>query len=103
MGLPRSNVKITVREGAERFAAKMSIKLLVVLVGGTTLGLAGALVNLIIAIVEHRLINAEICGRDSSIRLCGALLCLPRVPQAQKRVPWRHHDVGRSGPSQHCS
>ena len=60
MGLPRSNVKITVREGAERFAAKMSIKLLVVLAGGTTLGLAGALVNLIMAIVDHHLINAEI-------------------------------------------
>jgi hypothetical protein len=41
MGLPRSNVKITVREGAD-------------CVGGTTLGLAGALVNLIIAIVEGR-------------------------------------------------
>jgi hypothetical protein len=60
VGLPRSETKITMREGAERFAAKMSVKLLVVMVGGTALGLAGTLVNLIQAIVDHHLINAEI-------------------------------------------
>jgi uncharacterized membrane protein len=60
VGLPRSEARITMRESTERFAAKMSIKLWVVVVGGTTLGLAGTLVNLIQAILDHHLVNAEI-------------------------------------------
>jgi hypothetical protein len=59
-GLPRSNSRIGMSEGTERFAAKVSVKLLVVMIGGTVLPLAGTLTNMITAIVEHHPINAGI-------------------------------------------
>jgi hypothetical protein len=61
--LPRTSAKITMREGAERFAANMSSKLLVLTVDSAVIGLAGTLANLTMAVVEPHLINAEISPR----------------------------------------
>jgi hypothetical protein len=59
-GLPRTDARITMRQGMQRLVAKMSVKLLVVMIGSMTLGLAGALFNLTMAVLNHDLINAGI-------------------------------------------
>jgi hypothetical protein len=53
VGLPRSSMRITMRDATERFASKMSVKLMVVMVGSTALALGLNLFNLAGAIMRH--------------------------------------------------
>ncbi|MFI5010789.1 MAG: hypothetical protein ACHQAY_00430 [Hyphomicrobiales bacterium] len=53
-GLPRSEERITLREGIEGFAAKASFKLLVVMGLGAAAGFVGNAMNLAAAILESR-------------------------------------------------
>jgi hypothetical protein len=54
VGLPRTNERIGMREGIDRFAAKVSIKLLAVMGVGAALMLAGSAVNLAEFFAAHR-------------------------------------------------
>lgn len=53
-GLPRTNERIGVREGFDRFAAKVSIKLLAVMGFGATAMLIGSVINMAEFFVMHR-------------------------------------------------
>jgi hypothetical protein len=54
LSLPLSSERITIREGSERFAAKMSNKLLAVMAFGALMASAGSAINLTDVIVSHR-------------------------------------------------
>jgi hypothetical protein len=60
VGLPRSSTRITMREGIERFAAKVSAKLMVVMAGSAALGLGLNLFNLAGAMFMRHSTNLEI-------------------------------------------
>jgi hypothetical protein len=62
-GLPRSDQRITVRDSAERLAAKASNKFLVLVGVGAVMGLAGNAITLIQSIHDHRPIDiAAVAG-----------------------------------------
>jgi len=54
VGLPRTNERIGMREGIDRFAAKVSIRLLAVMGFGAALMLAGSAINLAEFFAAHR-------------------------------------------------
>jgi hypothetical protein len=57
-GLPRADAGMPVREGDQQFAATISIKLLVAMIGGMAFFLVGTLRDLATALGEHDLIDA---------------------------------------------
>jgi hypothetical protein len=60
VGLPRSSMRITMREGTQRFASKVSAKLMVVMAGSAALALGLNLFNLAGAVFMRHSTNLEI-------------------------------------------
>jgi hypothetical protein len=88
-GLPRTNERIGMREGFERFAAKISTKLLVVMGFGGTAILTDSAINTIEFFVMHRPLD------QFPLRLvpgvCGLIVGAPIVYRLVLRV--RQRDV----------